>query len=295
MRTGGGTSEWAEVGSVLGQGTLGGALISQAVLDDGVKEHFEPGGEDELEYGDVPLAPCIFQDDLIHGAKGLDEAKKANAKVNIIMNERGLELSKEKTVCLILGTKKQKKEIRTQMKEAPLMCGNFETKEKETEKWLGQSMSNKGLADSVAKTVESREGKVKGACLEIIQIVNDWRAEVVGGMESGLMLWEKCIIPSLLHGAGTWTEMTADSVKRLNGLQRWFMRMLLQVGPGVPTASLTWESGLMDMEQRVWLEKLMLVFHLRSLDEHLQGKYTTNKKNKSGRDWLRKQQKYVRI
>ena len=108
---------------------------------------------------------------------------------------------------------------------------------------------------------------MKGACLEIIQIVNDWRAEVVGGMETGLMLWEKCVIPSLLHGAGTWVQMTADSVRLLNSLQRWFMRMLLQVGPGVPTASLTWESGLLDMEQRVWVEKLMFIFHIRSLDE----------------------------
>ena len=79
---------------------------------------------------------------------------------------------------------------------------------------------------------------MKGACLEIFQIVNDWRAEVVGGLESGLMLWEKCIIPSLLHGAGTWVEMTPDTVKRLNGLQAWFLRVLLQVGPGVPTAEL---------------------------------------------------------
>ena len=213
------------------------------------------------------MAPCIFQDDLLHGAGGLEEARIANSKVDKIMKERALELNQEKTTCIVLGSKKQKEQIFKEMKENPLKCGSFETKAKETEKWLGQYLSSKGLTDSVAKTIEAREGKVKGACLEIIQIVNDWRAEVVGGMETGLMLWEKCGIPSLLHGAGTWVEMAPDSVKRLNSLQRWFMRMLLQVGPGVPTASLTWESGLLDMEQRVWVEKLMLIFHLRSLNE----------------------------
>ena len=46
VRTGVGMSEEADVGAVLGQGTLGGALISQAVLDDGVRDHFTPGAED---------------------------------------------------------------------------------------------------------------------------------------------------------------------------------------------------------------------------------------------------------
>jgi Zn-dependent M32 family carboxypeptidase len=39
------------------------------------------------------------------------------------------------------------------------------------------------------------------------------------------------------------------------------------VGPGAPLASLGWETGVMDMELRIWKEKLMLVRHLRSLGE----------------------------
>ena len=37
-----------------------------------------------------------------------------------------------------------------------------------------------------------------GACIEITQIVNDWRAKVVGGFETALLLWELCCVPSLL-------------------------------------------------------------------------------------------------
>ena len=53
----------------------------------------------------------------------------------------------------------------------------------EKEKWLGQQMAEGGLADSVAETVNAKEGKIKAACLEIANIVNDWRAETVGGLE----------------------------------------------------------------------------------------------------------------
>ena len=76
------------------------------------------------------------------------------------MKERGLNLNKDKSVCIAIGSKKQKSEISKAMKESPLMCGDFETKEVEEEKWLGQIISASGLAESVSKTVDARIGKV---------------------------------------------------------------------------------------------------------------------------------------
>ena len=147
------------------------------------------------------------------------------------------------------------------------MCGSFETKEVQIEKWLGQMFSAQGLADSVAKTVTARTSKIKAACLEIAQIVNDWRSQAVGGMATALVLWEACCLPSLLHGAGTWTEINTKTVKQLNSLQYWFLRLALQVGPGSPKPSLLWDMGVLDMGLRVWIEKAMLVLHVRKLEE----------------------------
>ena len=46
------------------------------------------------------------------------------------------------------------------------MCGHFETKEMQSDKWLGQYLSAAGLSDSVAVvTVEAWVGKIEGACL----------------------------------------------------------------------------------------------------------------------------------
>ena len=90
---------------------------------------------------------------------------------------------------------------------------------------LGQVISSGGLAESVAATVEAREGKIRGACLEIAQIVNDWRAHVVGGMETGLLLWEACCVPSLLNGAGTWVNISKATEKKCNQIQYWGLRL----------------------------------------------------------------------
>jgi hypothetical protein len=147
------------------------------------------------------------------------------------------------------------------------MCGSIETKEKQEDIWLGQTISSAGLADSVAKTVANKEGKIRAAGLEIGVIINDWRARDLGGMDTALMLWETCCVPSLLHGAGTWVEISKATEKKLNSIQVWFLRLALQVGQGSPCASLLWDNQMLDMGLRVWAEKVLLIFHIRSLDK----------------------------
>jgi hypothetical protein len=100
-----------------------------------------------------------------------------------------------------------------------------------------------------------------------LSFVEDWRSQAVGGMETALILWEACCVPSMLHGAGTWVEITPETERRLNALQHWFVRLMLRVGPGAPTASLCWDTGLMDMGLRVWKEKLVMIQAIRNLGE----------------------------
>ena len=80
--------------------------------------------------------------------------------------------------------KKQREETKIQLKTNPIMCGKFEMKQAEKEKGLGQQISAGGLAESVAETVAAKEGKIKAACIEVANIVNDWRTEIVGGLDA---------------------------------------------------------------------------------------------------------------
>ena len=161
----------------------------------------------------------------------------------------------------------QIKSVFEELENNPIMCGEVRMNIKDADKWLGQQLSTGGLADSVAATVEKREAKIKGAALEIANIVNDWRAEASGGMHTALLLWEACLIPSLLQGASTWVEVSSKTVKKLNSLQQWFLRLILQVGPGTPVAALGWETGVLDMKLRIYQEKLALISHIKSMDE----------------------------
>ena len=73
--------------------------------------------------------------------------------------------------------------------------------------------------------------------------------------------------------------MSSATEKKLNSIQVWFVRLILQVGQGSPVAALLWDSSLLDMGLRVKREKLLTVMHLRSLEENTLGKiiYETQK------------------
>ena len=205
------------------------------------------------------------------------------------MKERALSLNQEKTVCIIIGSKKQKAEASEELKNKPLLCGDFVMKEKHEDRWLGQQISAQGLEDSVWRTVEAKEGKVKAAAMEIATVVNDWRCLGAGGLETALMLWEACCIPSILHGAGTWVEMGQRTTKRLNKLQSWFLRLVLQVGPGTPNAALLWDTKMLDMELRVWREKLVLAHHLLNLGKETLARQMYDEQLKQGWPGLAKE------
>ena len=85
--------------------------------------------------------------------------------------------------------------------------------------------------------------------------------------EKQMVKWLGQTISSILHGAASWMELSKRTIRRLNKLQNWFMRLVLQVGPGTPLPALLWDSGMLDMELRVWREKLMLAHHLQGLGE----------------------------
>ena len=108
-------------------------------------------------------------------------------------------------------------------------------------------------------------------------------------MHTALLLWEACLIPSLLQGASTWVEVSSKTVKKLNSLQQWFLRLILQVGPGTPVAALGWETGVLDMKLRIYQEKLALISHIKSMDEnHWRLKYIENNLKRAGQDLQKK-------
>ena len=110
MNTPVGMPESANVGEVIGQGSAGGALASQANIDHGLNSYFEGSG-DEVSYGSVRLQPMSFQDEIARIVSDVGSAQAGNVKISSMMKEKQLEVHPDKTGFIVLGAEKYRKQI----------------------------------------------------------------------------------------------------------------------------------------------------------------------------------------
>ena len=61
--------------------------------------------------------------------------------------------------------------------------------------------------------------------------------------------------------------MSDEAMTILTNFQYWFIRLLLWAGPGTLRVALLSETGMKTMERRIWKEKVMMILHIRQLDE----------------------------
>ena len=61
-------------------------------------------------------------------------------------------------------------------------------------------------------------------------------------------------------------NISAATEKHLRNIQNWYLRLVLQVGPGASLAALSWDLMMLDMSLRVKIEKVMLVMYIRNLE-----------------------------
>jgi hypothetical protein len=174
-------------------------------------------------------------------------------------------LNRDKSGYIFMGTKKQVEEARERVRECPVKCGDFIMKELKEEKWLGDYMVG-GLKESVMITIKRRESKTRRASYEIVNIVKDYRAQLVGGFQTGLVLWESCVIPSLLYNSSTWVKMGKEEEKAVEDIQDYFLRLLWGAGPGTPRVALRADTATRSMVARIWKEKILLLYHISHLE-----------------------------
>jgi hypothetical protein len=198
------------VGAVLGQGSSGAGLASQRNLDEGVNSYFV-NSVDEDVYGEVRLQPLLFVDDLIRSTTSVMETRAGNIKLDTMIKEKSLGVHSDKSGYLVCGPKKFKEHVEEETKDDPIMFGQFPLQHKSVKNYLGDQLSDMGLADSVEVTILARVGKGKGAIYELAAVCADYRMQVVGGMIGAIDIWNVCIVSSLLSNFSVWTEISKKS------------------------------------------------------------------------------------
>ena len=134
-----------------------------------------------------------------------------------------------------------------------------------TEKYLGDYISSEGLAHSVFVNVSKRKPQVMSSIFDIRTILEDCRANLVGGLVAGFEMWELSIVPFLLNNSETWVETEMKTLDILDSIQFMFLRYLFKTPRTCPKPALLWESGMLKMSHRIAIKKLLFFHHLINL------------------------------
>ena len=203
VKTAFGMTEEANVGDCLGQGTGGAGLVSAANLDLGLQNEFNHSS-DVLYYGNVRIQPISYQDDVGSVCTSAKMVRKQAEKMTNMLKYKTLHAHPDKSGYLLLGSPTFINIIQDEIKQNPIYLNNFVLKCKTEEKYLGQIIKS-SLSTSVLATAQDRAGKIKGATLEMKQIIEDYKMQAIGWLAAAWELWERALIPlpGLEHGLGT--------------------------------------------------------------------------------------------
>ena len=190
----------------------------------------------------------------------------ANHLVEEIIGKKGLEFNLDKCMYILMGNKKARKTLKSQLENNPLTLCNKSMKEVKVLKYLGENLSY-NLEESVHQTVVKRVAIAKHAVFEIRSVIEDTQSEVMGSVNVAFMIWETAIIPMLLFNSECLVRMGKKTLKILDDLFHTFCRAIFRVGTGCPIPSYYWESASLKMSNLILQRQLNFVHHLANLED----------------------------
>ena len=184
-----------------------------------------------------------------------------------VMKTKQLEVHPEKSCYLLMGQGESLDGIKSDIEAHPLIYDSFKLKNNNEAKHLGDYINEGGNEASIMATIAHRRGQVKRCIFEVGAVLNDIRMQTIGGITSGLVIWNMAIIPYLLNNSEVWVDSDKTCIDELEKLQTLFLSVLLAVPVSCARPALAWDTQTLSMENRVAQRKLNFVCHVKRLGE----------------------------
>ena len=264
MKTSVGTSDERIVGESVTQGSIEAGILSSSNLSSGVVDFFS-SSEEEISYGPFPLLPQSFQDDLCRLCQDPLSSQNGLDRFENLAESKLLSYNLSKSKIVIMGEKHARKRLMKEFEDSPSTLYGKPLEVVDKESYLGDVIGI-NTSESITLTINKRIGIAKKAVYEIRSIVEDSRSQVVGGIKTGLLLWNSCVLPFLLNNSGTWINMKKSDIERLSRLQNLFLNNLLNTFH-CPIPLMYFDLAVMQIHLQILKEKLLLFHHISCLPE----------------------------
>ena len=197
----------------------------------------------------MPLLSQSYQDDICRLSLDPLSTQQGLDRLQNLADSKVLSFNLLKSCVVVMGKKNKRRELEEKFTESPpILCGK-KLKIEAQGTYLGDELGFT-ISESITLTINKRIGIVKKAIFEIKFIVEDCRSNVTGAINTGMMIWECCIIPYLLNNSSTWLEMKQSDVERLIKLQNLFFGVLLGI-QHCPAVMMYWDLEVLTIPHRI--------------------------------------------
>ena len=238
-----GNTEEYEIGELVRQGSVLGAVISANSLETVIKD--AEYGHTETTMGDLLLYPLCFLDDIAAVSNSLLQARKNQTVIEVYQDRKRLQLHPEKSQYLI--KEKHNKD------EEEIIINDQKMKRTGEYRYLGEYITDKRVETT---TVDKRIKEANGIMNEILAVVSLPEIEN-RRIEIGIKLAGACLDSKLLYNSETWIRIKNSDIKKLESAQYNFYKRLIRVPTGTPNIAITMELGILPMEYKIQKRKLM--------------------------------------
>ena len=230
-----------------------------------MNEAFSDADEDKMvKYVDLVIYSQSYMDDIGNLSNDAESAQEVIDRIENLLETKVLDLNVDKTSYMVMGSKSARTKLRAELSKKPLKVYNKEMQEVNTVKYLGEYLCP-SLEESVHQTIVKRIGIAKKSIFEIRTVVEDRRANQVGGFNLALDIWVGSIEPMLFYNSEMFVCMQSRTLKALDELYILLYRSLFRCSTGTPKVNYFWQLGTLTPANIILKRKLMFLFHLYNL------------------------------
>ncbi len=200
------------------------------------------------------IPPLLYKDDIMLASISTNKMQEMLNILEIYQKQNLLNFNMDKSECLTMKFNKLKRGNQSN----ELKLNNCTVKEVESYKLLGDMKINKGTLDD---NISNKKKAAMGIINEIKFLV-DQPTFKKQKMEISIKLIESILIPKILYGCETWTNVSKQQLKILEKIQKDAVTKTNSIPSTTPYEGITYECGLMPITYRIKMKRLV---YLRKL------------------------------
>ena len=190
------------------------------------------------------VPPCLFVDDINAISESYTKLQNQCNGISRALDTLSLQANEKKTMVIVVGTGYRANKLRKQLKNNPAIIQGKQIMTTDADKYLGFTLSQKGVSDSIKRTFDDRLDKAWSKMFSMKRLLKHPAVQKNGYIRSAITLFRATIIPTLLYSCECWFGISPTMIKTVEAAYRKLLYKFLDIPVHTKYESVLLQLGL---------------------------------------------------